>query len=622
MDTNPKIIRFYEFDEFQVDVSERRLTQRGEIVPLTPKVFDTLLLLLKRNGQTVDKQELMRQLWPDTFVEESSLAQNIFQIRRALGEKQSEARYIETIPKRGYRFCADVREFPAIPAEELMPQRSSVTSAFPFRKFSWRRVAVPAVVIILIGAVGVTVLLQRSRSDNPKGFPEIKTLAVLPFRPLDKASEDEPMRFGMADALISRLSNLGHISVRPTSTTLNFAASSNNAVEAGRQLRVDAVLDGTIQRVNNHLRINVQLVRVNDGGAIWSETFDEQFTNILALEDSISEQVVAKLAGKLSSGAASYASNRYTKNAEAYQEYVRGRYFWNKRTEDGFRKGIEHYKRAIEIDPAYGLAYAGLADCYMFLAASQSGDAVERARAAAKKALELDPTLAEAHTTLGMISSDHDGNAQEGEKAYLRAIEFNPNYATAHHWYGLDLFAAGQFDKALVEVKKAQELDPLSLQTNMVLGLFHFYMRRYDDAIKQLQQTLELDVDHAGSRVCLGLAYEQKRMRREALDEFEKVLKRYANNVGALSARAHIQATMGKREEAEKVLDDLVKRPNPRPFIIHEIALINAALGNKDEALRWIEKLSHSKAKGVVIRLKYDPRLDVLRSDPRFKVPA
>jgi len=649
MGMKTEIERVYEFGPFQVDIAERRLKRGDVIVPLTPKVIETLIVLLENNGRTVNKEELMQRLWPDTFVEESSLAQNVFQIRKALGETHGGKQYIETIPKRGYRFSAAVRQFPANDVQELIVKRHSETTVIfeaereaaavgnstnaSHRRvnlllrtwWSWQLALAASLALILAVGIGTRIWqLSKANSSGAVGA-DLKTIAVLPFRPLDEMSKDEPIQLGMADALISRFSNLHQIAVRPTSAIIQYRDTQQNAIDAGRQLRVDAVLDGTIQRVGDRLRVNVQLVRIRDGVAIWSASFDGQFTDILALQDSISEEVSSKLIGKLSDSAANAPPNRYTRNIEAYQEYVRGRYFWNKRTDDGYRKGIEHFRKAIEVDPAYALAYAGLGDCYTFIGSNEvvegaRAESFERARAAVNKALELDPTLAEAQTTLALIQSDYDGNWQQAEMAYRKAIEFNPNYATAHHWYALDLMAAERLDQSLAEIKKAQELDPLSLNSNVALGQIYFYLRRYDDAIKQLQQTLELDQDHATSRVYLGLAYEQKGMLKEALSEFERVLQRYATNVTARIARAHLQALTNQPQQAKKTLDELQKSSNLRPFVICEFIVVNSALGHKDEAFRWFDKISRSKLKSVVIRLKFDPRLDELRTDPRFRL--
>ena len=578
----------------------------------------------------------MQRLWPDSFVEESNLSQNIFQLRKALSQTDSDCQYIETIPKRGYRFSAAVRTVTADGQELLVKRHKEIqTDGLSYlelpavrSRFGAGRWSKTKVRLILAGVstaiiFAAILLWQRFSVQNPNVYaPEIRTLAVLPFTPLDAASDDEQLRLGMVDALISHLSSVRSIVVRPTSATLSFRTEKQSGLDFGRQLRVDAVLEGTIQRVEDRLRVNVQLVRVTDGAAIWSEKFDERLTDLLTLQDSISERVSRTVAGQLYGQARLNPNNRYTRDGEAYKAYIRGRYFWNKRTEDGFRKAIEHFKQAIDLDPAYGLAHAGLADCYQFLGASQStslAENFERARASAKRALELDPTLAEAQTTLAMITSDYDGNEPEAEKAYLRAIELNPNYATAHHWYALDLLAAGRFEQAIAEIEKAQELDPLSLAINAALGQIYYYVRRYDDSIQQLQQTLELDVHHVGSRVFLGLNYEQKGMRLEAMAEFNKVLERYPNSVAALTARAHTQSHFNKREEARTILRELEKTSNPRSLLILELAVINSALGNKNEAFRWLEKVSQSHSKSVIIRLKFDPRLDGLRSDPRFK---
>src|SRR6266545_1134993 len=389
-----KKVRSYQFDAFQVEVAERRLTRGDEVVPLTPKVFDTLLVLLENRGRTLDKNQLMQQLWPDTFVEESSLAQNIFQLRKALGDGNSGTQYIETISKRGYRFCANVLASPSDTCDELVLKRHSETtlvieqetetdspepqlqrthSVLGLRALGWQ-LALTATIILITAVIIWGFLRQQPRAESSNGLgAEIKTLAVLPFQPFDQASDDEQMRLGMADALVSRLSILRPITVRPTSATLKFGNVRQNGLDAGRELRVDAVIEGTVQRLGDRLRINVQLVRVRDGAVVWSEKLDEQFTDILSIQDSISEQVSTKLIGQLSNDVRPPA-NRYTKNTEAYQEYVRGRYFWNKRTEEGYRKGLEHFQQAIEIDPSYAFAYTGLADCYLFLAFDPPAD--------------------------------------------------------------------------------------------------------------------------------------------------------------------------------------------------------------------------------------------------------
>ena len=634
----------YHFDAFQVDVAERRLTRGDEVVPLTPKVFDTLLVLLENRGHMLDKDQLMQRLWPDTFVEESSLAQNIFQLRKALGEGRSATQYVETIPKRGYRFCANVLALPSDTIDELVVKRHSETtivieqetqtesiepqlqrshSAFGLRAPAWQFAL--AGISILIAAVVIGNFLwqqPRAASSKPLGA-EIRTLAVLPFRPFDQASDDEQMRLGMADALISRLSNLRLIIVRPTSATLKFGNARQNGLDAGRELRVDAVLEGTVQRLGDRLRINVQLVRVRDGAAVWSEKFDEQFTDILSIQDSISEQVSTKLIGQLSNDVRPPA-NRYTKNTEAYQEYVRGRYFWNKRTEEGYKKGLEYFQQAIEIDPSYALAYAGLADCYLFIAFDQPANVApeenyQRARAAATRALELDETMAEAYTTVAAIRALHDSDWPGAERAYKQAIAANPNYPTAHHWYGWDLLVAGRSQDALSEMRKAQELDPLSLNVNTALGQLYYYMRRYDEAVEQFKRTLDLDPQHQISRIFLGMSYEQKGMLKEAVAEYQKILDGDGNNVLARGATAHANALMKREAQARRILDQLRKTPNAKSLMSYQIATVWVALGDNNAAFSWLQNISADGLRDLVVPLKFDPQLDPLRTDPRFK---
>jgi len=639
-----KKVRSYQFDAFQVEVAERRLTRGDEVVPLTPKVFDTLLVLLENRGRTLDKNQLMQQLWPDTFVEESSLAQNIFQLRKALGDGNSGTQYIETISKRGYRFCANVLASPSDTCDELVLKRHSETtlvieqetetdspepqlqrthSVLGLRALGWQ-LALTATIILITAVIIWGFLRQQPRAESSNGLgAEIKTLAVLPFQPFDQASDDEQMRLGMADALVSRLSILRPITVRPTSATLKFGNVRQNGLDAGRELRVDAVIEGTVQRLGDRLRINVQLVRVRDGAVVWSEKLDEQFTDILSIQDSISEQVSTKLIGQLSNDVRPPA-NRYTKNTEAYQEYVRGRYFWNKRTEEGYRKGLEHFQQAIEIDPSYAFAYTGLADCYLFLAFDPPADLApeenyRRARAAATRALELDETMAEAYTTLAAISSQHDGDWSAAERAYKQAIAAKPNYSTAHHWYAWDLQMAGRSEEALSEMRKAQELDPLSLNVNTALGQLYYYMRRYDEAVEQFKKTVELDPQHVISLIFLGMSYEQKGMLSEAVAQYKKVLDHDATNVFGRGANAHAYALMKRGTEARRILAQLMKTPNPKPLLIYQIASVYAALGDNAAACHWLEKISRDGLKDVMVPLKFDPQLDQLRTDPRFK---
>lgn len=424
----------------------------------------------------------------------------------------------------------------------------------------------------------------------------------------------------MADTLITRLSNIKQIIVRPISAVRNYGGLDQDAMAAGREQRVDAVLDGNIQKSGEQIRVTVRLVNIADGQQLWVDKFDEKMTNIFAVQDSISERVAAALAVKLSGEETEFLTKRYTSNTEAYQLYVKGRYLWNKRTGEALRKSIEYFNQAIEKDPNYALAYAGLADAYAVLPGHGRAlpeETLPKAKAAAQKALDIDSQLPEAHTTLASLSAD-EWDWAEADRRFKRALELNPNYPTAHQWYGEYLVHVGRLGEALQEFKRALELDPTSLIINSLLGEALYLDRRYDEAIDQLQKTLEMDPNFAVAHTALGLAYEQKSMHNEAKSVFEKAvnLSGGATNLVALLGVAHVKC--GNKSEARNVLDKLNKLVIQKRAQPHDLAIIYTGLGNKDRAFEWLEK-AYQERSWLILYLKTDPFFDPLRSDPRFK---
>lgn len=381
-----------EFGSFRVDLSERLLFCKGKLVSLGPKLFETLAILVENRGRVLEKDELINKLWPGSSVEESSLTQNIFQLRRVL-EEDENCHYIETISKRGYRFAAEVRE--------------------------------------------ITV----SEFENPAaGELRVKSLAVLPFKSLSNEESDKYLGIGMADATIIKLSGLHQLTVLPTSTVIRYAGSRSDTVTVGRKLGVDAVLDGTVQRTAERIRVTVQLIALESGKTVWSEKFDEHLIDIFAVQDSISEQVAAALALRITSGDRKQLRKRYTENAEAYQTYLMGLFFWRKKSPEALGKAVEFFKEAIEKDSVYALAYAGLADCYFWTAHNSFDPAVrrenfEKSRASALTAVEIDPFVAEAFAALGTVQVKYDCNPVAAEKSFQRAISVNPNCAMAYSRY-------------------------------------------------------------------------------------------------------------------------------------------------------------------------------------------
>ena len=560
----------HEFGPFRLNAKERLLLNEGEIVPLTPKAFDMLLALVENSGHLLEKNELMQRLWPDSFVEEGSLAQNISLLRKALGESESQ-KFIETVPRRGYRFVASVRELGG-DADQI-----------------------------------------RDRT--------IKSMAVLPFKSLGVDDGDEYLGIGIAETLTTRLSSQKLLTVRPTSAVLKYASPEKDTVVAGRELAVDSVLEGSIRRLGKRIRVTARLVSVPDDSVLWADKFDENFTDIFKVEDSISAKVAEALALKLSGEERKRLTKRYTDDAAAYQLYLKGRYFWNKRTEGGFNQGIAQFKQAVEKDSNYALAYAGLADSYIgltFYNFTAPNETMPKAKEAAMKALAIDNSLAEAHTSLAHVLMNYDWNWFEAEKEFKLSIELNPDYATAHQWYAIHyLTAMGRPEEALQEMKRALELEPTSLIMNTFMGATFYFAGRYDEAIEQCRRTIEMDPNFAVAHWHLGLAFEQKSMFEQAVAEFQKVVILSGGSPLMKAALGFAYAKSGVRNKANKILNELRKLSAQRYASLYEIAAIHAGLGEKELAFEWLEGAYKEHSFSMTL-LKVDPRWESLRSDPCF----
>ena len=635
--------RLYEFGPFRIDPVKRLLMRDGQVVVLTAKVFDTLLVLVEHKGQVLHKDELMRRLWPDTCVEENNLTQQISVLRKALGERVGEHRYIVTVPGRGYSFVSDVREVCDEDADLILEQhtRSLITinveedqqdgPEINYAPASRRLPAVltltarPRVFLLALTLVGLTLALltiftYRRFADNARRAAQPpKSIAVLPFKSLNAGAHDDILSAGMSDTLIAKLSNVHQLSVRPTSSVIKYAGAQPDTLAAGRELDVDSVLEGTVQRAGDRVRVTVQLLDVRAGRPLWAQSFDAELRDIFAVQDAISQQVAQAMLMRLNGDEQQRLRKHDTDSVEAYQAYLRGRYFWNKRSAEGLRKSVVYFQQAIDTDPSYAVAYAGLADAYNLLvgyhlAEKSSDESIQRAKAAAIKALEIDETLAEAHTSLAAIKFNFDMDYAGAEREYLRAIELNPNYATAHHWYADFLSMMNRPTEALAEIKRAQELDPLSPIINTTLGEHLYYLRRYDEAAAQLSKTLEIAPDFYLARYLLGLTYEQKGMYAEAIAEFQKGRSLAGNNVALMvGALGHTSAVSGRRHEALQALNELLKLDNAAPYAI---ATIYVGLGEKQQAYVWLQKVPGWEARWL---LRTDPRLDSLRSDPSFQ---
>jgi DNA-binding winged helix-turn-helix (wHTH) protein/TolB-like protein/Tfp pilus assembly protein PilF len=637
-------LRVYEFRAFRLNPAERLLLRDDVPVSLTPKVFDTLVFLVENRGRLIAKDEFMKRLWPDTFVEEITLTGNISLLRRALKNGADNSNFIETVPKCGYRFTAAVTVrgeatpgpvLPGVgppepvvsPPEPVVSKGASetngpggptgiVTSQATRGTRRWTAAAALFVVAVL---VSVILYVKTSIAiDRPPGAPAIQSLAVLPFALLD-ATSDEALGIGMADALIIRLSNVKQLVIRPTRAVVKYARMGQDPVAAGHELQVDALLDGSVQTSGTNIRVSVRLIRVSDGTMLWGDTFDQGLTSLLAMQDSISERVARSLVVRLSGDERRLLSKHQTDNPSAYQAYLKGRYFWNKRTGEGFARAIGYFEQAVKEDPGYAAAYAGLADSYLLLAGyrfTPTSDTLPKARSSAEQALRLDETLADAHATLALVAQNGDWNWKEAEREYRRAIELNPNYATAHHWYGEFLALMGRPDEGIVEMKRALDLDPLSLAINMDLGVVFARKREYARAVDQFLKTIDMDPHFPFVHGSLASVYEVQGRYQEAMTEVRELLALEGNsNAEGLNGRLH--ASMGKRAEALQAiarLKALSTRQHVSPF---DIASIYVRLGDKDQAFAWLEK-EYREHTAQLIGLKVDAFYDSLRSDPRF----
>lgn len=592
----------WSFGPFTLDGARACLRRDEQEVRLRPKAYDTLRYLVENRGRLATKAELLAAIWPDAAVTEDSLVQCVGEIREALGE--DGPRFLRTVPRRGYVFEAEVTRGPVVPHDSEPAPRG-------IKRGLGGRVLLATTGIAALGLFAVVV--SRGSLSRPP-----RTLAVLPFRSLSPAGAEEHLELGMADALITRLSNLRQIVVRPTSAVSRFVDPQADPVQEGRDLGVEAVLDGRIQREGDRIRVTAQLLRTRDGRPLWAETFDERFTGIFEVQDAISRRLAETLAIEFTDKERRGLAKRYTENAEAYDLYLRGRYSWNRYTVDGFRKGTEYVDQALAVDPSFALAYAGLADA-TYRASNidlPAAEAMPRAKAAALKALSLDEGLAEAHTALGVVAYRYDWDWDEAERRFRTAIELNPGYATAHEEYGWYLMARRRWDEARSQIHRAREIDPLSVVIRLKEGSLSFFQRRYDEAIDTWSATLHLDPSFAFGDLFLGWAYIEKGETERALQTLEHARTLDDTPLSrALVGYGHARA--GHLAEARGVITELEAETGRRYVPAYDVARIHAALDDKDHAFELLRKAVAEHGEGLMW-LAIDPSMDSLRGDPRF----
>ena len=623
--------QFFDFADLRVDVVRRVLLRGGDSVPLTPRVFDTLLFLVRHHGRVIDKDELMRAIWPDAFVEENNLNQNISTLRRALGENRGENRYIATVPGRGYRFVAEVTRVDESVAHSsavaATPAVGAVAAAPPLGTANDSaarpsRIAL-AVVALAVGIVAIGWGISprfRARTPSLPSGAAVRTMAVLPFKPVVIERSDESLELGIADSLIATLSSLSGLTVSPLSAVRGFGKPDQDPLAAGLALGVEAVLDGTILKTDNRIRITTRLMRVSDGKQLWADHFEDGITDIFAVQESISDRVTKELALELTGQERELFAKRYTSDAQAYELYLRGRFLLAATQGESTRKAIGFFEDAIQRDPGYALAYAWLANAYRVLPISADVPArlaFPQATAAALNALRLDGRLAEAHSSIGWIKLWSDWDWQTSEKEFRRALEVNPNEPVALLGYAHLLSDTNRDQEALTLAERAIQGDPISAYAGTLKAHFLFQARRYPEAIAALGRTLELQPTYWIGQITLGKALIETRECDKAIAAFQKA-REFSRGVSEpISLIGYTYAVCGHKDSAAQALRDLAAISADKYVPPHYFALVYQGLGESAEALRWLERAYQEKDVHMVF-LGRDPKWDSLRGDQRF----
>lgn len=661
----------YEFDSFRLDASRHLLWRNGEPVHLTSKCFDILLALAESSGAVLSKDELMQRVWPDSFVEEGNLTYNISVLRKALGERADEHRYIVTVPGRGYQFVIGVSEVRPPSTEEAGTERPNngdapkvgthgqkeatveqVTAGVSAgsegiaqqtihlneirgvaenkSSSTWRRglvVGASAVVAVaaLIG-IGWYLLFGRGEKKPTTAAAQqpISKIAVLPLANSSGDPEMEYLADGISESLIGSLSQLPSLKVIARSSSFKYKGKEIDLEQVAQALGVDAIVVGRIAQQNENLLISVELVDPREKTQVWGGQYDRQRPDLLAIKQELVRDISEKLRLRLSEEDKTRLARGDAGNTEAYELYLRGRHFWNRSTAEGMKKAIEYFQKAIEKDSNYALAYVGKADAYgvleLYTSVPQS-ETLPRARAAIERALQIDNSLAEAHASLGNIEM-FSWNFKEAEREFLRAIELKPNYATGHFFYGYYLRQIrGKYDEAMAEFRKAKQLDPLSSLIGQNIAAVYICKGEMLAAIEQAQKVIEVDPSFPAAFFPLGHAYRRQKRYNEAITALEKgveVSERWSISLGYLGAT---YAAAGKRDRARAILNELREKYNRRQALGQSIAVVYAALGDKDQAFAWLEKDFRARS-GPLPFIAHDTlsdsTRDALAGDPRW----
>jgi len=625
MDANQPADTLLRFGAFEADVQTGELRKQGKRIRLQDQPFQLLVMLLEAPGQVVTRDELRGKLWPQTTVDfDHGLNKAISKIREALGDSPEHPRFVETVARRGYRFLADVavvgggrvKTVPDDPANEGSP-------AFSPAQPTTHHIARPSSLARLLFGLALVVAFALSWVFYHEIYssPAIRSLAVLPLENLSEESSQDYFADGMTDALITRLAQISTLRVISRTSVMTYKNVHKPLAEIARDLNVDAVVEGSVSRDGERIRVTAQLIDARNDKHLWAASYDEDIRNTLVLQSRVTRAIAEQIRATVNPQEQLTLAKSRTLDPDAYEAYLKGRYFWNKRTGEGLRTAIDYFRRAITIDPSYAEAYSGLADSYALSGDWEYGvlsprEAFPLAKAAATKALTLDDSLAEAHTSLAFALDLYGWDWEAAEKEYKLAIQLDPGYATAHHWYAWHLMVMGQNSAGILEQRKAESLDPLSLIISADMADALCIAHSYDESVRQSKKTLEMDASFAVAHYELGQALAQKHMYDEAIAEFQRAIE-LAGHSGAFDSNlAYVYAVSGRKEEALGIVKDLEDRQDQNPSADANVALIYVGLGDRDQAMNWLNKAYEARFNpSILLR----PGFDTLRSDARFQ---
>jgi TolB-like protein/DNA-binding winged helix-turn-helix (wHTH) protein/tetratricopeptide (TPR) repeat protein len=638
--------QIYRFGDFEADVRARQLRKHGTKLRLQGQPFEMLLMLLESPGEVITREQMQQKLWPvDTFVDfEHSLNTSIKKLRQALNDSATEPRYIETLPRVGYRFIAPVTvaeesagDFPSLPLQAPSPgdgtPGTTAAESSPRHSITGFLGLAFAAVAIVVMAVAFNLGKTRDRLlgmlHSPKNGAGIvssakksrRSVAVLPLQNLSADPNQAYFVDGMTDELTTDLAQFGDLRVISRTSAMHYRDGSKTAPEIGKELGVDALVEGSVERVGDRVRIRAQLIDCATDRHLWAQSYDRDMKDVLSMQTEAAREIADQIRGSVGSSQLNvHSANPAPVDPDAYEAYLKGRYFWNKRTPDGLNKSIEYFEKAIARDPSFAAAYAGLADSYSILGSDvlPADVANSKARAAASKAIELDPSIAEGHAAMALVEFYYDWNWKQSEEEFRRAIELNPNYATAHQWYSYYLTAMLRFPEAVEQAEAAQLIDPLSLAINTTVATRYRHAGRYDEALQLGRRTLEMDQSFIPAHICLAGVYENRGAWQQAIDEYRKVIDLRPADPAALAAIAYIDARSGQKDEARKILNQLTETSKQHYVASFEIATIYAGLDDADNAMLWLER-SFRQHESQLPFIQSNERFNSLHADTRYQ---